>query len=117
MATDRPTREEIGRAVRAEIGRRVDGRRAAPVEISDSHTLEALGIASLELFDLAGRLEERLGVDPFEQSFSLNDIRTVADLCRAYDACISNRANAGQQDDVLLASRRRAEARLRRRTW
>jgi acyl carrier protein len=112
MSIDERTPDSVGRTVRAEIARRLERERRTPVDVSDGHTLESLGISSIELFDLAGRLEELLGVDPFEQSYSVNDIRTVGDLCVAYYRACSNAATG--TDDILRASRRRAETRRRR---
>jgi len=102
--------DEVARVVRDEIARLLERTHRAPVQVADADRLDALGISSIELFDLAGGLEERLGVDPFEGSYSLSDVRTVDDLCRAYcDAC----SDSAGRDETLQSSRRRAEARRR----
>jgi acyl carrier protein len=115
MATDIPGIEQIERAVRDEIADRIERRQGTSSIISNEQTLEALGIDSLGLLELVDSLETRLGVNPFEQAYSVNDARTVGDLCRAYRGVSSEGAVANTvSDDTLLSTRRRAETRRRR---
>jgi acyl carrier protein len=114
MATERPTIEHIERAIRDEIADRIEDRRGSRPIVSDELTLEALGIDSLALHELVDRLETTLGVNPFEHMYSVNDAKTVGDLCRAYRAFRDPAAADHDSDDTLVATRRRAEARRRR---
>jgi acyl carrier protein len=117
MATDRPSIEQIERAIRDEIADRIEHRHGSRPIVRDELTLEALGIDSLGLHELVDRLETTLRVNPFEEVYSINDTKTVADLCRAYRAVCSDAVVAeAESDDPLVATRRRAEARRRRST-
>ena len=112
MATERLNHEDVGRIVRAEIARRLKGDVVQPARL-DNETLEALGMGSLDVMELADSLETILRVDPFDRALSLNDVRTVGDLCRAYQAALGADAQGNGHDDPLIASRARAEARRR----
>jgi acyl carrier protein len=115
MATDGPTIEQIERAIRDEIADRIEHRHGNRPIVSDDQTLEALGIDSLGLHELVDSLESTLRLNPFELMYSVNDAKTVGDLCRAYRAAFSDPAVAELgSDDPLVATQRRAEARRRR---
>jgi acyl carrier protein len=112
MSSDRLADGNTARVVRAEIARRL---KATPDDLAlrDDQTFEALGLGSLDLMELVDSLESALQVDPFAGQFSLNDVRTVGDLCRAYDTTLDGQAPPNDPADPLLASRARAEARRR----
>ena len=83
----------------------------------NDQSFEALGLGSLDLLELVDSLETTLCANPFEQTHSLNDMRTVGDLCHAYRTALCEGAETtNSQDDILLASMRRAGARRRLRT-
>ena len=115
MATDRPSIDQIDRAIRDEIADRIEHRQGSRPIVSDELTLEAVGIDSLGLHELVDSLETTLRLNPFEQMYSINDTKTVGDLCRAYRAVCSDPSVADLgSDDPLVAAQRRAEARRRR---
>jgi len=117
MASDRPSIEQIEHVIRDEIADRIEHRLGSRPVVRDELTLEALGIDSLGLHELVDSLETTLRVNPFEGVYSLNDAKTVADLCRAYRAVCSDSVVAeADSDDPLVATRRRAEARRRQST-
>ncbi|MEU9060953.1 phosphopantetheine-binding protein [Streptomyces sp. NPDC048430] len=51
--------------------------------------LMELGLNSLMLAQLLIELEAELDVDPFEEQFSITDVRTVQDLVDAYDQALA----------------------------
>ncbi|MFG2593430.1 phosphopantetheine-binding protein [Streptomyces sp. NPDC048438] len=51
--------------------------------------LMELGLNSLMLAQLLIELEADLDVDPFEEQFSITDMRTVQDLVDAYDQALA----------------------------
>ncbi|MFG2429643.1 phosphopantetheine-binding protein [Streptomyces sp. NPDC048590] len=51
--------------------------------------LMELGLNSLMLAQLLIELEAELDVDPFEEQFSITDMRTVQDLVDAYDQALA----------------------------
>ncbi|MEU9361864.1 phosphopantetheine-binding protein [Streptomyces sp. NPDC048301] len=52
-------------------------------------SLVELGLNSLMLAQLLIELEAELEVDPFEEQFSITDMRTVQDLVDAYDQALA----------------------------
>lgn len=117
MSSEQASAAGIEQAVRDQIANRLKSRYGQHPALMDADTLQALGIDSLDLHELADSLETALGVNPFEQAMSVNDVRTVGDLCRAY--CAAAGVHQGEppaEDAALLASRRRGEARRRRHT-
>jgi acyl carrier protein len=60
---------------------------SSPLSLDDS--LVELGLNSLFLAQLLIQLELELGVDPFEDRFSITDMRTVRDLVNAYERALS----------------------------
>lgn len=114
MSTERPTSEQIEQTVREQIGSRLTSRYGHHPALVDAHSLQDLGLDSLDLHELADSLETALGLNPFEQAMSVNDVRTVGELCRAYAAAGAPDDQPAVEDAALLASRRRAETRRRR---
>jgi len=66
---------EIARARNPDLGE---------VEL-DQALIEELGFDSLAMAQLLAVLEVTLGVDPFTRHTTIDDVRTIRDLCRAYD--------------------------------
>lgn len=60
-----------------------------PVPLEEQHKVVAdLGFASLDVAQLIALLEIELGVDPFADGISLQEVHTVGELYRVYqDAC------------------------------
>jgi|TARA_B110000881_G_C18410202_1_gene430534 acyl carrier protein len=57
-----------------------------PTQISPDKTLvDDLGLKSMDLAILVANLELDLGVEPFLEDFAITDIRTLGDLCEAFD--------------------------------
>jgi acyl carrier protein len=115
MPTDPRALEQVEQTIREEITNRIERRHGNRPSVTADQTLQALGIDSLDLHELVDALEPKLRLNPFEHAFSVNDLRTVNDLYRAYRTAAGGGsiADAGS-DETLLASRRRAEARRRR---
>ena len=61
-------------------------------------TAAATGLTSLDLAAVIALLERRWKVDPFLEHVSITDIRTVGELCRAYELGL---AGAVPDDDDL----------------
>ena len=55
-------------------------------DISEDYALgDDLGLTSMDLAILVANLELELGVEPFLEDFAITDIRTLGDLCEAFD--------------------------------
>jgi acyl carrier protein len=117
MSSERPPTEEIERVIQHEITNRVERRHRSRPAVIATQTLEGLGLDSLDLHELVDSLETRLGRNPFGDAYSINDVRTVGDLYRAYNAAFRDDVLASSDsDEMLLAARRRAAARRRSTT-
>lgn len=63
---------------------------ALPPLQDGTELVDELGFSSLIIATLIANLEEVLGVDPFQdENVMITDIRTIADLCGVYDACLA----------------------------
>jgi acyl carrier protein len=88
VLTERPNGAEIETIIRrmiVEILQR-SGRPVAPFDVDDD--LVSTGLTSLDLAALVARLERRWRIDPFLEAKSITEVRTVGDLCRAYQECL-----------------------------
>jgi acyl carrier protein len=90
VLSERPSAAEIRRAVHRAITDVLEraGRPAPPFD--DADELIATGLTSLDLAALVARLEHRWHLDPFLESRSITEMRTVGDLCRAYQECLQS---------------------------
>ena len=81
----------------------------------DEKLVEDLGFRSLTMARILAILEGRLGVDPFSKAVAVTSIRTVDDLCAAYEQCLAGDegATAGA-DEGSQAARIRQRAASRR---
>jgi hypothetical protein len=87
----RPTKAEIDATIHHVIGELL-GMADRPVPVFDqSHDLVSTGLTSLDLAALVARLTRQWKVDPFLETMAITEIRTVGDLCRAYQDCIRAR--------------------------
>ena len=73
--------------------------------------VEDLGFQSLMMARILAILEARLGVDPFAQNVAVTSVRTVDDLCSAYEQCLAGNAAADESAVSVQQGRQRAEAR------
>lgn len=91
MLTGRPTDAEIVVTIRRTIVELLEraGRPVPPFEVEDE--LVSTGLTSLDLAALVAKLERQWKVDPFLEATSITEVRTVADLCRAYQRQINAR--------------------------
>jgi acyl carrier protein len=113
MLNHRLSSQDIERTIHEEILQILEEHEAHVTDISHEDTLHAdLGLASLDLAQLVSILEMKLQADPFEQLISITDIRTVGDLCQAYQQILSGKTHAAADREELLASQQRAQARL-----
>ena len=74
----------------------------------DAKLVEDLGFRSLTMARILAILEGRLNVDPFSQQVAVTSIRTVNDLCTAYENCLAGTPADDGQAAALEQSRQRA---------
>lgn len=97
------------RAVIHEVLRDVAEEEQASTDIRDDAKLvEDLGFRSLTMARILAILEGRLNVDPFSQQVAVTSIRTVQDLCAAYENCLAGAPAGDAQAASLDQSRQRA---------
>lgn len=64
-----------------------------PANISHENTLvDGLGLKSMDLAILVANLELDLGVEPFLEDFAITDIKTLGELCQAFDETIQKQS-------------------------
>ena len=84
----------------------------AAAEIRPEHRLGPdLGLTSLDLAQLVAVVEGRLKADPFQELVPITSVRNVGALCSAYERFFSGDNSKDVDAELLLASKRRAEAR------
>lgn len=89
MLTGPPTNGEIEETIRRTIVELLE-RAAKPVPTFDEDDdLMSTGLTSLDLAALVAKLERRWKIDPFLEAKTITEVRTVGDLCRAYQECIN----------------------------
>ncbi len=116
MLNARLTSQAIERMIHEAILHILDERDEGPRDITDAAMLHAdLGLGSLDLAQLVAVLESQLQADPFEHLVAITEMRTVGDLCRAYQRLLVGETNVSAVPDVLLVSHKRAQARRARR--
>jgi acyl carrier protein len=88
----------------------------------DEKLVEDLGFRSHTMARILAILEGRLGVDPFAKTVANTSIRTVDNLCAAYEQCLSGEepgetsaADASQVDQSKQRAASRRDAVLSRR--
>lgn len=75
----------------------------------DDKLVGDLGLRSLDLAEIVAVLEQKTGLDPFAELVSITSVRTVRDICNAYETAAAPDAYAG--DAELEAIRARAAER------
>jgi acyl carrier protein len=79
----------------------------------DEKLVEDLGFRSLTMARILAILEARLGVDPFSKMVAVTSIRTVDDLCHAYQQCLTGEGEPEtERSPEVDQSRQRAASRL-----
>ncbi len=107
------TSQDIARMIHEEILNILEEREESRRHIANDDTLhDDLGLASLDLAQLVSVLEMKLQTDPFEELVAITDIRTVGELCQAYERMVSGKTDTASED--LLATQERAQARRQR---
>jgi acyl carrier protein len=114
-----PNKQEIEAHVLEEIGhvlaeKPVTADHPRPVPSLSQRLGPDLGLTSLELAQLVFALETRLAADPFQELVPITSVRTVADLCQAYQQFFAGERRDDDEAAALLESKRRAEARSHR---
>jgi acyl carrier protein len=67
-------------------------RAGKPVPVfAEEDDLIATGLTSLDLAALVAKLERRWKIDPFLEAKAITEVRTVGDLCRAYQEYVNAR--------------------------
>jgi acyl carrier protein len=84
VLTGRPTDAEIEATIHRTIVEVLEraGKPVPPFDAEDD--LLATGLTSLDLAALVGKLERRWKIDPFLEAKAITEVRTVGELCRAY---------------------------------
>ncbi|MBJ6760428.1 hypothetical protein JGU66_06610 [Myxococcaceae bacterium JPH2] len=117
MLNQRPSVQEIQKLIAEHIGQILEEKatqEGKSKEVGHADRLGAdLGLSSLDLAQLVASLEMRLKADPFQELVPITSVRTVADLCGAYEKFFSGDTSDGGASEALLESKRRAEARRR----
>ncbi|MGY8783608.1 MAG: hypothetical protein ACKVHA_09430 [Fidelibacterota bacterium] len=54
--------------------------------------MDDLGLKSMDLAILVANLELDLGVEPFLEDFAITDIKTLGELCQAFDETIQKQS-------------------------
>jgi hypothetical protein len=107
------TSQDVERTIHQAIHRILAQQGKMLPAVSNAHEFQAdLGFVSADLVQLLTALHTTLAADPCH---SLAELRTVGELCQAYQQVLTGRANATADSDLLLASQRRAQARRERR--
>ena len=84
MLTGRPTDAEIEATVHRTIVELLERSDRPVPSFDEQDDLVSTGLTSLDLAALVARLERRWKIDPFLEAKSITEVRTVGDLCRAY---------------------------------
>jgi|GEM_PF-465175 acyl carrier protein len=115
MLNQVPSRQEIQKLIEEHILQIIEEKGAhegkLPQVGQEDRLGSELGLSSLDLAQLVAMLEMRLKADPFQELVPITSVRTVADLCSAYEQFFSGEKSDPAQADALLESKRRAEAR------
>jgi acyl carrier protein len=110
------SKEQIERVLREEIAQILEEKgqshAKSVAEIELEHRLGPdLGLTSLDLAQLVAVVEARLKADPFQELVPITSVRNVGDLCSAYQRFFTGDTGKDLDAELLLASKRRAEAR------
>ena len=88
MLSGQPTGPEIEATIHRTIVELLElGGKPVP-HFDEEDDLVATGLSSLDLAALVAKLERRWKIDPFLEAKAITEVRTVGDLCRAYQEYI-----------------------------
>jgi acyl carrier protein len=110
------SREQIERVLREEIAQILEEKGAAHARAVADIARELrlgpdLSLTSLDLAQLVAVIEGRLKADPFQELVPITSVRSVGDLCDAYERFYAGDRGRDMDAELLMASKRRAEAR------
>ena len=89
MLTDKPTDAEIEETIHRVIVELLEDS-GRPTQVFDEEDdLISTGLTSMDMAALVARLARKWKIDPFLEMKSITEVRTVGDLCRAYQDCIN----------------------------
>jgi acyl carrier protein len=91
MLTGKPDAAGIRQTIRDTIAAIVARNGRGTPAFEDNTLLVDTGLASLDLAAVVARLERIWKVDPFLEAVPITEIRTVGDLCRAYQDFVGGR--------------------------
>lgn len=89
MLTDKPTDAEIEQIIHRTIVDLLEDSGRPVLPFDDEDDLISTGLTSLDMAALVARLARKWRIDPFLETKSITEVRTVGDLCRAYQDCIN----------------------------
>jgi acyl carrier protein len=89
VLTGRPTDAEIEAIIHRTIVEVLEraGKLVPAFEADDD--LIATGLTSLDLAAIVAKLERRWKIDPFLEAKAITEVRTVGELCRAYQEYVN----------------------------
>lgn len=103
----------VGETIRGILSEKGSSKASASTGMTSASTLgNDLGLTSLDLAQLVASLEISLGADPFQDLVPITSVRTVGDVCHAFERFFSGE-RAASQDPALQEIKRRADARRR----
>ena len=91
MLRGRPTGGEIEATIRRTIVEVLERAGKPVLPFDEEDDLIATGLTSLDLAALVAKLERRWKIDPFLEAKAITEVRTVGDLCRAYQEYVKAR--------------------------
>ena len=112
---DRESSVDVGGLVSRRICEILGARGRGVDRLIGDERLGELGLTSLELAGLVTELNVRFAVNPFARTAAFTELRTVADVCRAYSRAASAPDLRSPGSAELDESQRRALA--RRGAW
>jgi aryl carrier-like protein len=89
MLTDKPTDAEIEETIHRTILDLLESSGREVRVFDDDDDLVSTGLTSLDMAALVARLARRWRTDPFLETNSITEVRTVGDFCRVYQTCIN----------------------------
>ena len=63
-----------------------------PIISEENSLVDDLGLKSMDLAILVANLELELSVEPFLEDFAITDIRTLGDLCQAFEETLKKQS-------------------------
>lgn len=107
-----PNRDQIRKAIHAQILRVLDEQGKPAVALDDDTKLTSdIGLTSMQLAQIVLDLETEMGGDPFESLVPVTSVRTVGDMVKAYEKLFAAEDDDDAGDDALLAAQNRAQQR------